>query len=489
MDFCLLGGAGLIAALWLSLFASLRHEWMANPSYRFGFLVPLLSIFLLRDLWPSQPARKKPKKGVLLVSVLIFVLACRLPVYLFQAVNTDWRLLYWGEAMLAFSATSLLFALVGGRRWALHFLPAIALFFFCIPWPTMVEQPLVAFLTEKLTTTTAMLMNFCAIPVVAEGNLLRLQNGALLGVEEACSGIQSLQCNLMAAWFFGLLFSNSIGRRLQLMGVAVGIALLFNLLRCSILVCLSHWEGSETMEAWHDPAGHLTVLSGVAILGWISSRWEPMMIRSEKGAMLDDSDSRPKSVSLPLLTVGFGLVAVAPLGASIWYSPSVGSSTEEPHLRIAWKTLSDIRFVEIAPRTRGLLRYDEGRHAVWPLPGNGTAEIFALNWDRRGIPSLADVHRPENCLPAAGFELVSEGEPLLWESNGRILPFRSFVFRKLNAEVHVFFSAWEVAGGNLRPLTASRNRLEPVFSRRRPAARQSVEVIFHGNGNLKSFRR
>src|SRR6202008_199127 len=72
-------------------------------------------------------------------------------------------------------------------------------------------------------------------PAQVEGNLIRVSNG-LVGVNEACSGIRSLQTPLMIGLLFGELKRLSVSRRFTLVAGAVAIALLANLLRAVFLV-------------------------------------------------------------------------------------------------------------------------------------------------------------------------------------------------------------------------------------------------------------
>ena len=76
-------------------------------------------------------------------------------------------------------------------------------------------------MVAHVAAETAMLLG---IPAQVEGNLIRVSNG-LVGVNEACSGIRSLQTSLMIGLLFGELKRLSVLRRVALVACAVGIAL------------------------------------------------------------------------------------------------------------------------------------------------------------------------------------------------------------------------------------------------------------------------
>ncbi len=77
-------------------------------------------------------------------------------------------------------------------------------------------------IVANVAAETAMLLG---IPAQVEGNLIRVSAG-LLGLNEACSGIRSLQTSLMIGLLFGELKRLSFLRRVALVIGAVVIALL-----------------------------------------------------------------------------------------------------------------------------------------------------------------------------------------------------------------------------------------------------------------------
>ena len=99
---------------------------------------------------------------------------------------------------------------------------------------------------------TAMLLG---TPAQVEGNLIRVTNG-LVGVNEACSGIRSLQTSLMIGLLFGEVKRLSVLRRLALVVCAVVIALLANFLRAVFLVRIAATENLSEVSRWHDIAGY-----------------------------------------------------------------------------------------------------------------------------------------------------------------------------------------------------------------------------------------
>src|SRR5438046_7568800 len=99
------------------------------------------------------------------------------------------------------------------------------------------------------------------IPARLERNLIRVTSG-LVGVNEACSGVHSLQTALMIGLLFGELKRLSILRRIVLVVGAIAIALTANFCRAVFLVWIAATENISEVSRWHN-------LAGYAILGLV----------------------------------------------------------------------------------------------------------------------------------------------------------------------------------------------------------------------------
>ena len=192
-----------LAALWFGLCRELSGEWSVNEQYNFGWFVPFFALYLFWLRWQDAPeqevgSKKSEVRSRRVVAVLIAIpaLLALLPVRLFEIANPEWRLLAWVHAAAVVTLTLLLIWCAGGRPWLRHFAFPVAFIFIAVPWPTAVETPVIQGLMRivaRVAAETAMLLG---TPAQVEGNLIRVSNG-LVGVNEACSGIRSLQTSLM----------------------------------------------------------------------------------------------------------------------------------------------------------------------------------------------------------------------------------------------------------------------------------------------------
>jgi exosortase len=117
------------------------------------------------------------------------------------------------------------------------------------------------------------------IPAQLEGNVIRVSTG-IVGVNEACSGVRSVQTSLMIGLLFGELKRLSTARRVALLAGAIGIAVVANFARAFFLVWISAAETPAAANRWHDPLGY-TIL-GLVFLGTmlLASRLGVKSIRS-----------------------------------------------------------------------------------------------------------------------------------------------------------------------------------------------------------------
>ena len=99
-------------------------------------------------------------------------------------------------------------------------------------------------IVAHVAAETAMLLG---TPAQVEGNLIRVSTG-LVGVNEACSGIRSLQTSLMIGLLFGELKRLSVLRRVALVAGAVAIALFANFFRAVFLVQVAATESISEVE-------------------------------------------------------------------------------------------------------------------------------------------------------------------------------------------------------------------------------------------------
>jgi exosortase len=260
-----------LALVWAPVLLRCSVEWSVNAQYYYGWAVPFLAAYLAWERLAGWPAARPPAHPWLAVAA-IGLLALPQPLLrVVSEANSDWRLVLWAMGSSAAGISFALLYLGGGWSWAARLAFPILFLATSIPWPTFVESALVQGMMRLNAELSADFVSLCGVPAIAEGNVIQLPTG-LLGVNEACSGIRSLQSTLMASIFLGGLYRISPIARVLLVVLGVGIAFVFNVIRTVFLSWQGAFHGIEATEKWHDSAG-FAILGMVMICLWLISRF------------------------------------------------------------------------------------------------------------------------------------------------------------------------------------------------------------------------
>jgi len=187
----------------------------------------------------------------------------------FFEANPEWRIPGMFGAISAVAISLVLVHSLGGRPWLRHFFFPIAFFLIAVPWPRNAEEAFMGFLMEKNAIAALEVLHWSGFEAVRRGNLISVPGG-LIGVEEACSGVRSLQSGLMASLFFGEIFRFGLFTRGMLVFSALGFAVFGNFIRATTLSLVAATQGLATLESWHDAAGFATLAFTLGSL-WLLS--------------------------------------------------------------------------------------------------------------------------------------------------------------------------------------------------------------------------
>ena len=484
--------AAWISVLWADVFWTLHTEWEINEQYSFGYLMPFLGLYLLYLRWEDRPDVQPlmPARRLLLPAaalLLLFIFPFRILFY----ANPDWRLLMWAHTLAVWGFTLLTLAAFGGKEWLRHFGLAFTFFLLAVPWPSMIEIPLIQGLMRMVAQVSVEVINIMGIHAVQMGNLIQLPKG-LVGVEEACSGVRSFQSALMAGYFFGEWFRFKVSFRVLLIAVGMGLSVFLNLLRTVTLTLVTHFEGGEAMQRWHDPVGYFVYFGSFGVI-FLAAVLMMKFARQHRKVMM------PKGKFLRGEPKGLmkqpGIIALASVwvftvaGAELFYR--VGSQGSDFQVRVQptiERIDATVRTPEIPPQTRALLRYSDGLMATWRRAGAAWTMYF-FDWEAGDVSSFAGVHRPEICLQAAGLVLEARHEPLVVNQGPFDLILETYTFRSGERRYHVFFSVWEREEGRHVPVNLSpEDRLTNVVERSRSSARQSLQLVLMGMPSMDSAR-
>lgn len=478
----------LIAAfvlLWLEVVRNVSSEWTLNPQYSYGWAVPFLAIFLLWQRWTTRPAPLAPGSRALPLLLVVSGAFLLFPIRFIAEANPDWRFLSWVLALAVVTISISVVYIAGGGPWARHFAFPFFFFLVAVPWPTGFEQTLIQGLMRAVTGINVSFLNIIGIPALQHGNVIETNSG-LIGIEEACSGVRSLQATLMISLFLGDLYFFTIGRRLVLVLAGVLLAFVTNVIRTAILVWVGAHRGAASIESWHDPAG-LTILL-VCLFGlWSLSLIMRRHTTSVPEANSTDSRSQSLGFLSPIVAAVVTWIILTEGIVYLWYWRHE-SPLAQSRWAVQWPNSKDnFQSVAISPEAKGLLRYDEGGGASWNAADGHRWMMYFFRWLPGHTAALfVKIHRPDICLPATGLTLERDNGLRMVQVNGVGLPIRSYRFDDHGRPVHVFYCYWDARSSYENVAAAveedwtTRGRVRAALRGRREIGAQMLEVIVWG---------
>ena len=437
----------------------------------------MIGAYLFFARWITRPAPgPAPSRGarwVFWIAAFAF-----LPTWLIEQPNPDWRMLSWLLTLESVILSLCAIYLVGGKSWLKHFGFSVSFVLLSVPWPATIENFVIQGLTQAAAHVTTTSLNLFHIWALQHGNLIEVKTG-LLGIDEACSGIQSLEATLMVSLFLGELYRTNWHRRLLLVLSGASIAFLCNVGRTFLLCCVAAQNGTEALSKWHDPAG-FTILSICFFALWGLTHFISGTPAKAEPAKKLASRPFPRGVAIAL---GAWLL-ITVLGAEIWYR--IHETGEKLNWSFEFPTAKNDFSVLQIPDALG----DDRHAASWTESDGSLWTAFFFKWEA-GPPSsriLARLHRPENCLPAAGYNL-REGRDITIKAKDLTIPFRALDFDYDGEKVYVFFCLWQdrlKSGEELRIRDNWDDRLvglESVLLGERNLGQQTLEIVISGYAN------
>jgi exosortase len=165
------------------------RDWVRDPNYHHGFLMPLVTGYLLwgrRSIFRSTPVVPSWWGLVGIVGALALLV-----------IGTAAAEVFTQRMSFLFFAASLICFLFGWRHLKLAALP-IAFLALAIPLPYVIYYGLTLPMQLQAARLAVAGLRVIGIPAVVQGNIIHLAGGTSLEVAEACSGIRSLYAFLAA---------------------------------------------------------------------------------------------------------------------------------------------------------------------------------------------------------------------------------------------------------------------------------------------------
>ena len=567
-------GALPLVYLWWLLINQLRVPWSTNPQYAYGAAVPFLCAYLL---WrriaqvsppsslsaggevsipspqgsklavgcsmldvPSSPSCPSPVQGssfkpppsfsLSVFQLFSFSLLALLfaPTRLIQEANPEWSLVSWALAIEVIGITLFMLPFVLTTYPATRnahpaspppfqlsaFVFPICFFLVAVPWPYFIENPVIQGITRLNTALTIEVLGWLKVAALQQGNVIEVRTGQV-GIDEACSGIRSLQATLMLSLFFGELYRLKAGRRVLLVLSGFGLAFLFNVGRTTLLTWVAARDGVGAISHWHDPAG-VTILVGCFLGLWLVAqalgKAESRKQKAEsEGGKAETLKSSGQSSVVRFLLSAFPIsvlqgaafqrvsifflawLAIVELGVALWYRHIEAALPVQPTWQVAWPAEeAGFHTVPIPQKSAEMLHYDEAKQAQWTAANNTQWQMSWFYWKAgKAAGYLAKSHNPLVCMPAVGYSVSAISPPEFADISGLRFPFRIYSFEKEGNTLYVLYSRWDDRAAEQSFATEGvtcLNRLRSVWSGRGNSGQRVISLALWATRDAQGAR-
>lgn len=392
-----------VIAYWSGLSEAVSR-WSNQEEYSHGFLIPLVSLYILWEKRQVIAAYIGPPmwSGVAVVAVALVIFVVGEISALFILIQYSFVMVLIGLSMIFV-----------GKATRYTFIP-ILLLLFAIPLPYVIEVVLTAKLQLVSSWLGVQVIRLFQIPVFLEGNIIDL-GVYQLQVVEACSGLRYLfplmSLGFIAAYFYQAAF----WKRAVVFLATIPITVLMNSFRIGVIgVMVDNWGISMAEGFLHDFEGWIIFMACAFILFLLVLFLELVTGRKKSlaslfGVVQPDSQmqqtyNQPVTMSKPLFIV-IGLLVIVMIATRF-----VDNRTEQvpehrnfisfPLQLDGWVGEHD----KINDRVVGQLGMTDYLFANYTGPSSRGVNMYVAYYDsqRKGVSP----HSPRVCIPGGGWEII-----------------------------------------------------------------------------------
>jgi len=235
-----------IVGIYAGILQNLYLDWMNDPNYSHGLLVPIISGYFI---WQERDKLGKLEVKPATSGILLIVFAL---LVLFAGVAAQEY--FSKRASLVFLLAGIILFLMGWQ-WLKTLALPVGFLFFMIPLPYIVYDALAFPLKLFVAKFSVISLKLMGVVVWREGNIIMFPQ-TVLEVADACSGLRSLMSLLALGVALAVLSQDKTSRRVVLVLLTIPIAILTNMIRVIGTGFLAQYYGAAAAEGFfHEFAG------------------------------------------------------------------------------------------------------------------------------------------------------------------------------------------------------------------------------------------
>lgn len=247
----------VLGAVYYRELYSMSLIWAAKKEYSHGFLVPLISAYII---WTKRQELRNAIVSPEWKGLAVLIIG----VFLYIAGNVAFEP-FLRQISFIVTIIGLIYLLLGKEMLRLLFFP-VGYLIFMIPLPYIVMNSVAIRLRLIDATVTFKVLRFFGMPIFQDGANLELPNISL-SVADLCTGILSLVAIITLSVFYAYMTQRHIVSRLALVFIAIPVAVVSNMFRLIMTVWLAYVYGQRALSsAIHEFHGTANFLINVAML-------------------------------------------------------------------------------------------------------------------------------------------------------------------------------------------------------------------------------
>ncbi|NKQ38622.1 MAG: exosortase/archaeosortase family protein [Methanosarcinales archaeon] len=232
--------AGFIFALYFNTFTWLISSWTHNPYFSHGFMVPLISGYVV---WKKRSTLSSIKKNSSDMGVVLFIIGL-----IIHGIGWFWTIRFLSAISLITVMAGLIIYIYGINTIKSLAFPILFLFFM-VPIPLSTASVNMELFSANISTIIVQTLGISAINVGAK---IQTDAGTFL-VAAPCSGIKSIISLITLSTIYAYVLKGTIYMKLSLLLATFPIAISMNILRiASILVVADMYGKDAAMVFFHD---------------------------------------------------------------------------------------------------------------------------------------------------------------------------------------------------------------------------------------------